>query len=225
MNPTPESAPRGNVRLFPLPGVVMFPSSVLPLRIFEPRYVQMVEDALLDDKSFVLALPSSENDPEPVPLRAIGCVGTIIQQQRLPNGHFNLLFFGATRVRLLHEYPQTRLYRQARVEMMLDIPPPPNTPGQHLWRDTILSRLKQLAPHHSQNPMDTMALIQKLSSVRDLGALCDVASFVTALPFETKLRLRENPRVEERLRLLADALDELVKVRKQSEKPRPFSDN
>ncbi len=53
----PMSTPEKIVRLFPLGGLVFFPNGRLPLRIFEPRYKQMTEDALASDREIVMILP------------------------------------------------------------------------------------------------------------------------------------------------------------------------
>src|SRR3954465_12071673 len=94
-------------RLFPLPKVVLFPHAVLPLHIFEPRYRQMTEDALAGDRliTMIQIRPRSEGETwrEPVEIEEVGCLGRIIQHERLADGRFNMLLLGRKRVRILRE--------------------------------------------------------------------------------------------------------------------------
>jgi Lon protease-like protein len=112
---------RGVTRLFPLGGVVLFPHAVLPLHIFEPRYIQMMNDAILSDRMITIIQPKSPiieitNGPA---LESVGCLGHIIQHERLPDGRFNLLLAGLTRVSLVDEIRTPgRLYREASVNLV-----------------------------------------------------------------------------------------------------------
>ncbi len=114
----------GVVRLFPLPGVVLFPHVVLPLHVFEPRYRQMTEDALAGDGlvTMVMIRPGHEHEqPGDPPIEPVGCLGRILQHERLPDGRFNFLLLGRRRVRLARELPAAgRLYRRAEAEILDD---------------------------------------------------------------------------------------------------------
>src|SRR6516165_4306322 len=110
-------------RLFPLPKVVLFPHAVMPLHIFEPRYRQMTEDALATDKlvTIVQWRPPYPTAPGAEPeLEEIGCLGRILEHQRLADGKFNCLLLGCKRVRLGRELPVGKLYRIAQVEILED---------------------------------------------------------------------------------------------------------
>src|ERR1700722_7272376 len=111
-------------RLFPLPDVVLFPHTLLPLHIFEPRYRQMTEDALAGDQlvTMVQIRPVVKGAPwvEPVPIMDVGCLGKIIQHERLANGRFNFLLMGCKRVRLKGETSNAKLYRIAEAEIIED---------------------------------------------------------------------------------------------------------
>ena len=75
--------------LFPLPNVVLFPNVFLPLHIFEPRYREMVADALADDRmiGMVLLRPGWEHDYEGrPPIYPVGTSGLITNVERLPDG-------------------------------------------------------------------------------------------------------------------------------------------
>ena len=104
--------------LFPLPNVVLFPNVFLPLHIFEPRYREMVADALAGDRmiGMVLLRPGWERDYEGrPPVYPIGCSGVITHCERLADGRYNIVLRGIERFRIVRE-DHARSYRRAVVE-------------------------------------------------------------------------------------------------------------
>jgi hypothetical protein len=111
--------------LFPLPTVVLFPSVFLPLHIFEPRYREMVADALSTDRliGMVLLRPGWERDYEGRPrVYPIGCSGVITHADRLPDGRYNIVLRGVERFRIVEE-DDSRSYRRAIVEPLPEVEP------------------------------------------------------------------------------------------------------
>ncbi|HEX9160820.1 MAG TPA: LON peptidase substrate-binding domain-containing protein [Thermoanaerobaculia bacterium] len=103
--------------IFPLPNLVFFPSTRLPLHVFEPRYRQMIKDALQADKRFgiVLLRPGWEKDYFGAPaVHQWGTVGSIEQAVPLDDGRFNILVHGDVRFRIVDEVGREP-YRVARV--------------------------------------------------------------------------------------------------------------
>ena len=112
------------IPVFPLPNVVLFPSVFLPLHIFEPRYRQMVDDALKGDRiiGMVLLRPGWQADYEGRPaVYPIGCAGVITHAERLADGRFNIVLRGMEKFRIRGE-ETGRPYRLAHVD---SIPEPP----------------------------------------------------------------------------------------------------
>ena len=106
--------------LFPLPNVVLFPNVFLPLHIFEPRYRDMVRDALAGDRmiGMVLLRQGWERDYEGrPPVYSIGCTGVITHVERLPDGRYNMVLRGIERFRILSE-DHALSYRRAAVERL-----------------------------------------------------------------------------------------------------------
>lgn len=105
------------VPVFPLPNVVFFPSTVLPLHIFEPRYRKLVARALETEHKIMMALlkPGSEADyfGNP-PIFPLGCVGHIVDSTKLPDGRYEIVLTGLGRVDLIEEIPGEE-FRQAQV--------------------------------------------------------------------------------------------------------------
>jgi uncharacterized protein len=103
--------------LFPLPNMVFFPNTRVPLHVFEPRYRQMITDALESDQrvGIVLLRPGWEADYFGAPaIHICGTVGTIEQAVPLDDGRFNILLRGDVRFRVVGEV-STQPYRMARV--------------------------------------------------------------------------------------------------------------
>jgi Lon protease-like protein len=103
--------------LFPLPNVVFFPRTRLPLHVFEPRYRQMVQDALDGDQRFGLILlkPGWESEYFGAPpVYSTGTLATIEHAVPLDDGRFNILVRGDARFRILDEVSADP-YRVARV--------------------------------------------------------------------------------------------------------------
>lgn len=105
------------VPVFPLPGTVFFPGTLLPLNVFEPRYRAMVRDAAASDRLIAMALlrPGWESDyAGRPPIHPIGTVGRIEQLEPQDDGRFHMRLIGLTRVRF-DELTSTRPYRLAQV--------------------------------------------------------------------------------------------------------------
>src|SRR5688572_30963438 len=103
--------------LFPLPNLVFFPHTRLPLHVFEPRYRQMVQDALESDERFgiVLLRRGWESDYFGAPsVYDYGTVATIEQAVPLEDGRYNIVVRGDVRFRILEEVSRVP-YRTARV--------------------------------------------------------------------------------------------------------------
>jgi Lon protease-like protein len=111
------------IPLFPLPSTVFYPNTSLPLHIFEPRYRNMVEDALngKGEIGIILLKPGWESDYQGTPeIMATGCVGKIERHSKLPEGKYNILLSGLYRFRILNEIGG-KVYRQAEVEFLKEI--------------------------------------------------------------------------------------------------------
>jgi len=108
--------------IFPLPNVVLFPNVFLALHIFEPRYREMVADAVASDRmiGMVLLRPGWEHDYEGrPPVYSVGCSGVITHVEKLPDGRYNIVLRGLERFRITGE-DQSRSYRRAAIEPLTE---------------------------------------------------------------------------------------------------------
>ena len=117
----------GVVPLFPLPNVVFFPGTKLPLHIFEPRYQQMLHDARASEQLICIVLLDRRKQMPPLggtspPIHTMAGLGRLTRVERLPNGLFNIDLFGLSRVRILKELDSGKPYRIAQVRTVQDEP-------------------------------------------------------------------------------------------------------
>ena len=198
--------------IFPLPEVVFFPQTILPLHVFEPRYRQMIKDCLAGDGwlSVVMLRPGWEKDYQGrPPVHAIAGAGEVIQVEELADGRYNVLLDGRARVRILDEEPPNgRLYRVVRAERLDDQGPSPDD-------RTFPGRLQELRTAHARL---LMALGQSHPDVvgrltvagASPGAVIDRIVAAVVPDSEVRQRLLEATDLSERLDLAVGALGELL---------------
>ena len=198
----------GVARLFPLPNLVFFPRVVQPLHIFEPRYRQMTADALAGDRLIapVLLRPGWEEDYDARPaVQPVACLGRVVAEQLLPDGRYNLLLRGLSRVRLLGEVPDGKLYRTARAELIADVPPASLEAARRLRQELA----ERVLPRFAAGPAREQ-LRELFQGELSLGALCDILGFALPLPVEQKQALLEQLDVSRRAEHLLGLLDALT---------------
>ena len=110
------------IPIFPLPNVVLFPSVFLPLHIFEPRYREMLSDALKGDRIIGMVLVKKRQTDPVVPpaIYPVGCAGLISHAETLPDGRSNIILRGMQRFRVGWE-EHDRAYRRAHIEPLPEI--------------------------------------------------------------------------------------------------------
>lgn len=108
----------GVISLFPLSGALLLPHGHLPLNIFEPRYLSMIEDALGSGRIIGMVQPRNGN-ADPVPDNAalfdVGCAGRIVSFEETETGHLFIALRGLCRFKIESEHLLDKGYRQAEV--------------------------------------------------------------------------------------------------------------
>jgi len=194
-------------RLFPLPGLVLFPHAVLPLHVFEPRYRQMIEDALSTDNLITMVQIKPEgakvSRTEPSPIESVGCLGKIIRYERLFDGRFDLLLVGLKRLRIRAELPAEKPYRIAAAEVIEDVRSDrPELPAQKL----LIERFRRRLDGREGIDADLQKLLD--SGTIELGALTDVIAHVLKIPSRLKQELLAESAVDRRVEVLLRILGE-----------------
>lgn len=106
------------VPVFPLTGALLLPRGVLPLNIFEPRYLAMVKDAMAASGAAnrIIGIIQPRADGEPPPLYDVGCLGRISDYRETDDGRILIALVGVSRFRIQAELDRTTLYRQVMAD-------------------------------------------------------------------------------------------------------------
>lgn len=110
------------VPVFPLRGAVLLPRAAMPLNIFEPRYLSMIDDAMAGARLIAIVQPVDTGEDRESPsgraadLRRIGCVGRITAYQELDDGRLLITLTGVSRCGLVAEVPTDAPYRIWRID-------------------------------------------------------------------------------------------------------------
>ena len=196
--PPTEAVGSTVVPLFPLPNLFLFPGTVVPLHIFEPRYRQMIEDSL-DGPGRLVVGTILENHHEDLsgspPVHHVAGLGEIARHERLPDGRFVIMLVGLTRVRV-QEADSDRLYRLVRVEALSEVPVPDDQIG--VLREQLLAAVMERTPRLKDRE-------EELPDDMPIGHLTDLLLLRMQLPQSAMQPLYSEVVVAERAR---QALDE-----------------
>jgi Lon protease-like protein len=112
INSLPKKIP-----VFPLSNFIIFPKTTVPLNIFEPRYIDMINDSMKSDKLIGMIQPLSLNNIElTVPdLHQVGCLGKIVSFKETENGLYLIELKGMVRFEIINEIKSTKKYREFEV--------------------------------------------------------------------------------------------------------------
>lgn len=200
-----DSSFSGELPLFPLPGSVLLPGGLLPLHVFEPRYREMVRDALAGERLIAMALlcPGYEEDYQGNPqIREHVCVGRITMENQLPDGRWTFVLVGLRRARILEE-DQTRSYRRAQVELRADLPLSDDEEQRGV--SALTNCLGSLPPEivrDAQRLAIVLRLLQgEVPAAFTLGAALDLAADAVLLGLEDRVALLATPDVPARVAL------------------------
>ena len=191
------------IPIFPLQDVMLFPQATRPLHIFEPRYRDMVADALEGDRLIGMVLLEKGHEAEyegRPPVYPVGSVGIIAEVDELPDGRYNILLRGLTKFRITGE-DQSRSYRLAHVEAI----PEELTAAERVTLGDLREELSALLPSGLPglqvpaglpdedlvngiaqairiDPLDRLGLLEQPGPVARAQALIDLLYIRSALP-------------------------------------------
>jgi Lon protease-like protein len=187
------------VPLFPLPGAILFPRSQLPLHIFEPRYREMVRDAVEGAGRIAMIQPHRPDDDNKAPLFEVGCVGELVSLEELEDGRFNIVLLGSNRFRMVRETETEGPYRCAEVDIAAfdDEEPPPLSLAQRAEVEREARRLG-----------DALGLAVDWTAVSRLDDEMLVNAIAQVAPFDmgAKQALVEQATLDERADLLVQLM-------------------
>ena len=102
------------IPVFPLSNFIIFPRTTVPLNIFEPKYIDMVDDAMKTDRIIGMIQPKKYNQNNKI-LYNIGCAGKITSFNETDDGRYLIVLVGISRFRIVNEIDNKKLYRECSV--------------------------------------------------------------------------------------------------------------
>lgn len=197
------------IPIFPLPHIVPIPGEVLPLHIFEPRYREMVRDALLSNGiiGMIQILPGHEAEQllDP-PVREVGCACVIAKHSEFEDGRFLIWLVGVERFRIARELDTLTRYRLASIcheaESQSERQSAPS-----LARLTVLASLTAFLDGRMEGGETAVnELVRQLAKVDD-EALAAVAAQLLGISGDRKQGLLEASSIEDRFSMVQGELD------------------
>jgi len=193
------AAEEEEIPIFPLPEVVLFPNMERPLVIYEPRYREMVADALKGNRTIgmVRLRPGYEKDYDGrPPIDAVGCAGIIQESEQLPDGRYLILLRGLTTFRVLSE-DQRKPYRLARVEIIPEVLRDDERALLSAVRERIATLLVTVLPAGAELPDPAL----------DDAEFVNLVAQALQMPEADRQALLERASVLSRARALVDRLE------------------
>ncbi|MCM2372260.1 LON peptidase substrate-binding domain-containing protein [Aporhodopirellula aestuarii] len=197
----------GQVRLFPLPGLVLFPHAMQPLHVFEPRYVEMLREALATDQLITMA---TLLDPYAVPVTSppavakTVCIGKIVSHAELAGDRHNILLVGVRRAKIRRELETTRPFRSAQVDLIDDFYVPAATAQRNELKRRLLTSFGKIIPPKAGSQK---SLHDLMAGQMGVGPITDIIAYTLPFEPEDKLKLLEMSDVDARAEHLIRLID------------------
>ena len=191
------------IPVFPLSNFIIFPNTTVPLNIFEPRYVEMINDSMKTNKMIGLIQPKSNDDSSIPELHKIGCLGKIINFKDTSDGRYMIELNGITRFKITKEIKNTKPYRTCETNydsFELDL-----TPEKKKLKfsdlESIFKDLKLL--FEKKGYMINWKSLEK----QDLNETINALSMASPFSLEEKQILLESENLEIRKNKIAEILN------------------
>ena len=208
------------IAVMTLPNATLFPQALLPLYIFEPRYRQMLVDALHSHRMFAVAMQKPGNAREvPLPVAGLGLVRVSVSHR---DGTSHLILQGIARVEL-EEAVRYKPYRIHRIKPMQ------TPPCDSVAADALLAKVRELleewirldlplpSPVMPQSPADKEKILGYLDSISDPEQAADLVSCAVLPDAAERQTILETVDVETRLRRLIQFLLAEIRKRRKSD--------
>ena len=103
------------IPIFPLSNFIIFPNTTVPLNIFEPRYIQMINDSMKSHRMIGMVQPKKSGELKKPDLYEVGCIGKITSFNETEDGRYLIIINGVSRFNIDEEIDTDRLYRLCKV--------------------------------------------------------------------------------------------------------------
>ena len=189
------------IPIFPLSSAIFFPKTILPLNIFEDRYIQLVNDSIKENRMFGMVQPKSRNGISPEVYK-IGCLGKIVSFNETEDKRFIISLSGIIRFKIKNEIKKEKLYRSFEVDysdFLNDLEEEKNQTINFDKKDLL--RKINLFFQKINYPIDYNELIKL-----NLYQLVNTVSMISPFSVEEKQKLIETIKIEDKLKILSEVI-------------------
>ena len=189
------------IPIFPLSSAIFFPKTILPLNIFEDRYIQLVNDSMKENRMFGMVQPKNRNGISPEVYK-IGCLGKIVSFNETEDKRFIISLSGIIRFKIKNEIKKEKLYRSFEVdysEFLNDLEEEKNQ-IINFDKEGLLKKIK-LFFQKINYPIDYNELIKL-----NLHQLVNTVSMISPFSVEEKQKLIETIKIEDKLKILSEVI-------------------
>ena len=197
--------------IFPLPGTILLPQTLVSLHVFEPRYRRMMEDITEGHRLLAVAMLDEQGRPDRYgrpPVFPITGVGMLRRSAKLPDGRYNILLEGALRAEISEELEPSPYfpYRRVRARPLEDVLP--EDPGE---LESAVAALRALCARVvSQMAGGDPEIMRRLNEITDPGTLADMVAAAAIQDSLERQKILAEVDVVGRLQLASGALGALI---------------
>jgi len=190
-----------NIPIFPLSNAFFFPKTILPLNIFEDRYVQLVNDSIKQDRMFGVVQPKNKTSSKPE-VYQVGCLGKIINFTETDDKRFVISLSGIIRFKIKEELNHEKLYRKFHVDysdFMHDLENE-SSEAINLDKKKLLKKIKIF--FEKINYTVEINELTKLNFDQLISTICMISPF----SIEEKQKLIETRKIEDKYKVLNEII-------------------
>ena len=190
------------ISVFPLSNAIFFPRTILPLNIFEDRYLQLVEDCMKGRRLFAMVQPRNSEGSSPE-VYSVGCLGKIISFNETADKRFIITLLGLTRFKIKKELQKEKLYRSFEVdysEFLDDL---------EAKKDEAFNSEKKNLLNKIQVFFEKINYPVKYSELSKLGLdeLISNVSMISPFSIEEKQKLIETRKIDNKIKVLSEIIN------------------
>lgn len=188
------------IPIFPLSNAIFFPKTVLPLNIFEDRYIQLVNDCMKENRMFGMVQPKTKKGTMPE-VYNIGCLGKITSFNETVDKRFVITLSGIIRFRIKKEFKKDKLYRNFEVDYSEFLNDIEENKIVNYDRKFLLDKIKIFFKKINY-PIDYNELAKL-----NLDQLTSTVSMISPFSVEEKQKLIESIKIEDKIKTLDEILN------------------
>jgi len=190
------------ISVFPLSNAIFFPRTILPLNIFEDRYLQLVDDCMKGNRMFGMVQPRKSVGLTPE-VYSVGCLGKIISFNETTDKRFIITLLGVTRFKIKKEIQKEKLYRSFEVDYSefsndLEFKKDENFSSE---KKNLLNKIKIFF-----EKINYPVKYNELSKL-DLDELISNVSMISPFSIEEKQKLIETSKIDSKIKILNEIIN------------------